>query len=157
MTLPPFSPANFRAAAQVALVDLRAMWLSLAADRIVIDRVIGSEVGDDGREVNTYRTIYDGPGLSDSFMAHERNSDVGGSTVTVQRLNWQIPAAAWMPELLAADVVDEWDGPVQTGDRARRFVDGEAVKTVRITGEHDITHAVQQRLYVDEITGGVWS
>ena len=157
MSLPPFSPANALPAISVVLADARAFWLSLATERIVIDRVTSSEVDDEGREANTHRTVYDGPGLIDSFMSHEQSPDVGSSTSTVQRLNWQIPAEALMAGLVEAGIVATWDGPAQAGDRMRRMTEGKPVKTVRMTGEHDITHGVQQRLYVDEITGGVWS
>lgn len=139
-----------------ALIELQEAAESRMSERIVIDRRSGSEVDDEGREQVTWSPVYDGPGRLRSYRPYEQNPDVGGSTATVQRIDWHIPA----PERLDAGVVpgvSVWDGPVQTGDRARRMTPGKPVKTVRIAGEHDVTDQIAQRMVVDEITGGVWS
>lgn len=140
-----------------ALPQLQEQDESLMVERIVIDRVTGSEVDDYGREVNTWSTVYDGIGLLMSFRPHEQNRDVGASTATAQRVDWHIPAAERIPGLVDDGVVAVWAGPVQEGDRCRRLTEGKPVKVARIGGEHDITHPVSQRFVVDEITGGVWA
>lgn len=125
-------------------------------ERIVIDRVTGSTVDDEGRETNTYETVYDGPGRLYSFRPFEQTPDVGSSSSTIQRVDWHIPAPERMAKLVSEGRVATWDGPVQEGDRARRLTPGKPVKTVRIAGEHDMTDQTAQRLTVDEATGGMW-
>ncbi|MDO5534120.1 MAG: hypothetical protein Q4F65_05665 [Propionibacteriaceae bacterium] len=158
MRLPPFAPENLALALRtVGLPDMQVGDESLMVERIVIDRPTGTEIDDGGREQTTYRQIYDGIGLLTSFRPYEQNADVGGSTATMQRVDWHIPALDRIPALLNAGKVTQWDGPVLAGDRARRMTEGKPVKTVRIAGEHDITWAVSQRFVVDDITGGAWA
>ena len=155
--LPPFSPANLGPALRTVLPDMQTGVESLMDERIVIDRPTGTEVDDEGRSRTTFRPVYDGPGLLMSFRPYEQNADVGESTATTQRVDWHLPAVERIPALLEQGRVSLWDGPIQAGDRARRVTPGRPVKTTRIAGEHDITHAVSQRLVVDDITGGVWA
>lgn len=140
-----------------ALPELQAAAESRMAEHIVIDRPTGTTIDDEGREQTTYSEVYDGIGRLRSFRPYEQNPDVGSSTVTMQRVDWHIPAPERMAGLVTAGRVAYSNGPVQTGDRARRMTDGKPVKTVRIAGEHDVTDQTAQRLVVDEITGGVWS
>lgn len=135
----------------------RRTWRARMTERIVIDRVTGSVIDDEGREQNTYATIYDGPGRLHSFRPYEQNPDVGSSTVTTQRVDWHIPAAELIPELVANGSVTVWSGPVLAGDRARRLTPGKEAKAVRIAGEHDVTDKTAQRFTVDDITGGVFA
>ena len=127
------------------------------ADWCVIDRPGGTEIDDDGREQTTYTLIYEGPMEATSFRPHEENPDVGSGTATLQRTYWFIPAVDRMAYLVRRGRVLAWDGPTQVGDRMRRTTPGKPVKTVRLTGEHDVTWPTAQKLGVDEITGGVWS
>lgn len=127
------------------------------SERIVIDRPTGTVIDDEGRGQTTYELIYDGVGRLHDFRPHEQTPDVSGSTASVQRIEWHIPAVEVMPDLLASGKVATWNGPVQTGDRARRMTAGKPVKTVRIAGEHDVTDKTAQRLGADDITGGVWA
>ena len=140
-----------------ALPQLQAEAEARMTERIVIDRPTGTTIDDEGREQTTYTAVYDGPGRLRSYRPYEQNPDVGVSTSTVQRIDWHIPAPERMGFLLGQGVVAVWDGPVQTGDRARRMTEGKPVKTVRVAGEHDITDQTAQRMVVDEITGGAWS
>ena len=140
-----------------ALLELQGAAESRMSERIVIDRPSGTVVDDEGREQTTYKPVYDGIGRLRSFRPYEQNPDVGGSTVTMQRVDWHIPAPERMAHLVEVGSVTHSHGPVQTGDRARRVTEGKPVKTVRIAGEHDITDQTAQRLVVDEITGGAWS
>lgn len=123
-------------------------------ERIVIDRVTGTIVDDEGREQVTYATIYDGIGKLRTFRPYEQNPDVAAGTVTKQRTDWHIPAAERMAHLLTTGQVTEWAGPVLAGDRARRLTPGKEAKTVRVAGEHEMTWQTAQRLVVDDITGG---
>lgn len=128
------------------------------ADWAIIDRPTGrSEVDDEGREVESFALVYEGPVEATSFRPHEENRDVGGGTTTVQRTYWLIPAPERMDYLVRRGRVAAWVGPVQAGDRMRRVTPGKTVKTVRVTGEHDVTWQTAQKLGVDEITGGAWS
>jgi len=140
-----------------ALVELQEAAVSRMSERFVIDRPLGSEVDDEGREQTAYAPVYDGPGRIRTYRPYEQNPDVGAGTITIQRTDWHIPAPEIMAPLVAEGTVAHWHGPVQTGDRARRVTEGKPVKTVRIAGEHDATDSTAQRLVVDEITGGVWS
>ena len=141
-----------------ALPELQSQAESRMTERIVIDRPTSSGgVDDDGFPVTSYAVVYDGPGRIRTYRPYEQNPDVGAGTVTQQRVDWHIPAPERMAGLLAAGVVEEWAGPVQTGDRARRMTEGKPLKTVRIAGEHDTTDQTAQRFTVDEITGGMWS
>ena len=140
-----------------ALVELQEAAESRMSERIVIDRPSGTVIDDEGREQTTYAPVYDGIGRLRSFRPYEQNPDVGASTVTMQRIDWHIPAPERHEVLVGQGTVAHSHGPVQTGDRARRMTEGKPVKTVRIAGEHDTTDQTAQRLVVDEITGGVWS
>lgn len=148
---------TFGALIRERLPVLQAAAESRMTERIVIDRPSGTVIDDEGREQATYTLIYDGPGRLRSYRPHEQNPDVGASTVTMQRIDWHIPAPERIAHLLTTGEVATWDGPVQTGDRARRMTPGKPAKTVRIAGEHDVTDQTAQRFVIDEITGGVWS
>lgn len=151
------TPEDAAAKLDAGLVRLQEFAEARMTEQIVIDRPTGTVVDDEGREQTTYAPVYDGIGRLRSFRPYEQNPDVGGSTVTMQRVDWHIPAPERMGHLIAEGRVVHADGPVQTGDRARRMTEGKPVKTVRIAGEHDTTNQTAQRLVVDEITGGVWS
>lgn len=127
------------------------------ADWGVIDRPTGTYVDDDGREQTTYTPVYEGITEMTSFRPHEENRDVGAGTATVQRTYYFIPAPERMGHLMTKGKVVTWVGPVQAGDRYRRTTPGKPPKTVRVTGEHDVSWQTAQKLGVDEITGGVWS
>ena len=139
------------------LPELQAHAESRMTERIVIDRPTGTTIDDEGREQTTYAPVYDGIGRLRSFRPYEQNPDVGAGTITMQRVDWHIPAPERHALLVGQGIVVHSHGPVQTGDRARRMTEGKPVKTVRIAGEHDTTDQTAQRLVVDEITGGVWS
>lgn len=140
-----------------ALLELQEAAESRMSERIVIDRPSGTVVDDEGREQTTYAPVYEGIGRLRSFRPYEQNPDVGAGTITMQRIDWHIPAPERHEVLVGQGTVAYSLGPVQTGDRARRMTAGKPVKTVRIAGEHDVTDQTAQRLVVDEITGGVWS
>lgn len=123
----------------------------------VIDFPTGTEDDDEGREQTTYSLVYEGIVEVTSFRPHEENRDVGAGTATVQRTYWFIPAPERMAHLMAKGKVLAWNGPVQAGARFRRTTPGKPVKTLRVTGEHDVSWQTAQKLGVDEITGGVWS
>lgn len=127
-------------------------------DTCIIDRPLLVDIDDDGREVVVESaTIYEGPMEATSFRPHEENRDVGSSTSTIQRTYWFIPAPERMDHLIRRGRVTTWSGPTQAGDRIRRTTPGKPAKTVRMTGEHDVTWQTAQKLGVDEITGGAWS
>ena len=132
---------------------------SLMTERIIIDRPeTSTDVDDDGRPVITGPVIYDGIGKIRTFRPYEQSPDVAGAAdVTVQRTDWHIPADSRMEALIDSGRVTTWQGPVQAGDRARRVTDGKPVKTVRIAGEHEMTHQTAQRLAVDDITSVSWA
>lgn len=144
-------------AVAAVLPELQAQAESLMTEHFIIDRVTGTEIDDEGREQNTYATIYEGIGKLRTFRPYEQNPDVGSGSVTIQRTDWHIPAQERMAELLASGQVAQWAGPVLAGDRARRLTSGKEVKTVRVAGEHEMTWQTAQRLVVDDITGGVYA
>lgn len=144
---------NNQAILQRALREAQEFEEARMTERIVIDRGTTShDVDEDGNPVTTWTVIYDGPGRLKSFRPYEQIPEVGAGTMTQQRIDWRIPA----PERCAA-LATVWNGPVQTGDRARRLTPGKPLKTVRIAGEHDVTDQTAQKFTVDEQTGGAWS
>ena len=136
---------------------LQAAAESRMRETCVIERATGTEVDDDGREVNTYRTIYEGPVRIRSFRPYPEDRDVAGGTSTSQMYDLHIPAVVRLPALVEAGVVAEWDGPVRNGDRMTRSTPGRAQEVYRIETEHDVTDQTAQRLVGALITGGVWS
>ena len=50
-----------------------------------------------GADVPTYSTIYDGPCKVQTFEPQERNPEVGGATLTVQRYSVHVPVGAFVP------------------------------------------------------------
>ncbi len=126
-------------------------------DLAIIDRPVGTTIDDEGRVETTYELIYEGMVEATSFRPFEENRDVGDSTSTQQRTFWFIPAPERMAFLLSRGRIAAWAGPVQVGDRVRRVTPGRPIKTVRITGEHDVSWQTAQKLGVDEVTGGAWA
>lgn len=123
----------------------------------VIERVTGSEIDDEGREVNTYATIYDGPVRIRSYRPYPEDREVTAGTSTSQMYDLHIPAVERIPALLAAGVVSVWDGPIRNGDRMTRSTVGRAPEVYGIETEHDVTDQTAQRLVGRLITGGVFA
>ncbi len=123
----------------------------------IIERVTGSDIDDEGREVNTYRTIYSGPVRIRSYRPYPEDRDVSGGTSTSQMYDLHVPAVVRMSDLLAAGTVEVWDGPIRNGDRMTRTTPGRIPEVYRIETEHDVTDQTAQRLVGMLITGGVWS
>lgn len=144
-------------AASLPYLQLQAE--SRMTEHFIIERVhTTGDVDNDGQPVVIVdKVVYEGPGRIRTYRPYEQNPEVGGGTVTQQRVDWHIPAPDRMAGHKAAGWVKTWDGPVQAGDRARRVTTGKPAKTVRIAGEHEATDQTAQRFTVDEITGGAWS
>lgn len=140
-----------------ALVELQEAAESRMRESCLIERATGSEVDDEGREVNTYRTVYEGPVRIRSYRPYPEDRDVAGGTSTSQMYDLHIPAPERIPALVTAGVVTTWDGPVRNGDRMTRTTPGRASEVYRIETEHDVTDQTAQRLVGRLITGGVWS
>lgn len=139
------------------LVELQEAAESRMRESCIIERATGSEIDDEGREVNTYRMIYEGPVRIRSFRPYPEDRDVGGGTSTSQMYDLHIPAVVRMAALVEAGAVAVWDGPVRNGDRMTRTTPGRVPEVYRIETEHDITDQTAQRLVGMLITGGVWS
>ena len=140
-----------------ALPELQAAAESLMVESCVIERVTGSTVDDEGREVNTYRTIYAGPVRIRSFRPYPEEREVSASTSTAQVYDLHIPAAERMAGLLATGAVSTWDGPVRNGDRLTRTTPGRPVEVYGLETEHDVTFQTAQRLVGRLVVGGAWA
>lgn len=69
-------------------------------DLCTVQRVVGTVTDDlTGAVTPVYEQAYSGRCKVQTFEPHERNPEVGGATVTVQRYSVHVPVGAFEPEV----------------------------------------------------------
>jgi len=113
---------------------------SLMLDTCTVKRVTG--VTTDlltGADVPTYSTIYTGKCKVATFQPQERNPEVGGATLTVQRYSVHVPVGAFVPAV--GQVVTITDAALDPNLTGRMF---------RVVALLHKTAATAYRLSVEE-------
>lgn len=124
---------------RAALMAGRRRAESLMVDRCVIERNVGTDIDDEGRETPTWASVYEGRCKVQTYEPYESERESARAHVVQQRYSVHVPVSA---------------GPFRPGDRVTITAAAVAFHAVgakyRVAGLHEKTFQTAQRLLVDE-------